>query len=536
MSIQNSKNEKVDTAYLLHEYDALVSCKSLGFFNCCEMVSIFLIHKKTGKVYNVYTIFSFEERICVQERTENLTNKLIPVTAEFSLGITKKIQQVNSIRTVYEKLCEERSGPVIDIGGGVLQIGQLEAVPKVFVQKDSTKTVLFNRVLKNNFRNGSYVLEFFDTYKYLTKVLNSGQLKQLTSEIYQIVPIDLLSVSDRIGNFVFQFPSVSTGVSYRPANDEMLLHYHVSVDERLENDFQFQLQSEILYDDTVIGFEVADCQKNMSDFSFQMGDSSHLCRTTLIDLKHHLILSRQETSFMRQLSVSLHFRSQYGELREIYDDAGLVKEWVETEYADNNIHINQPVVREREDFIESRQYKRRIEDLYRRREFRSYGIVNEKDKALQDVIALMNTVDNGKVYLWDPYLSAEDLLQTWYRTKTHGILFLAITSGATCPGATADWIEKQKETLEKGSNHYGIRLEFRCQWKNHGYNFHDRFLMVINKNKTPQVWSLGTSLNNLGARHHVIQSVEHPQMIIDSFEQLWDKLDAQECLVYRKGI
>lgn len=103
--------------------------------------------------------------------------------------------------------------------------------------------------------------------------------------------------------------------------------------------------------------------------------------------------------------------------------------------------------------------------------------------------------------------------------------------------SVCDWIEQQQEIMEKRSNHYGIHVELRCQWADYGYSFHDRFLMVLNLNQdTSSVWSLGTSVNSLGNKHHIIQSVEHPQMMIDAFEELWNELDAPECLVWKKGV
>jgi hypothetical protein len=91
--------------------------------------------------------------------------------------------------------------------------------------------------------------------------------------------------------------------------------------------------------------------------------------------------------------------------------------------------------------------------------------------------------------------------------------------------------------MDERSNHYGIHAELRCQWGEHGYNFHDRFLMVLRSDREkPCVWSLGTSINSLGKKHHIIQSVEHPQMIVDTFEELWNDLNVPECLVWKRGI
>lgn len=159
---------------------------------------------------------------------------------------------------------------------------------------------------------------------------------------------------------------------------------------------------------------------------------------------------------------------------------------------------------------------------------------------MKDVIALMNRAQTGKVYLWDPYLTVEDILHTWYFTKSMNVTLYTITSGEIAEKSkmsVCDWIEQQQEIMEKRSNHYGIHVELRCQWADYGYSFHDRFLMVLNLDQdTSSVWSLGTSVNSLGNKHHIIQSVEHPQMMIDAFEELWNELDAPECLVWKKGV
>ena len=65
-------NEKLPTEYLLHEFDELISCKSLGSYNCCEMVSIYLCQREKEMPDNVYTIFVFETRPNVEKSSERL--------------------------------------------------------------------------------------------------------------------------------------------------------------------------------------------------------------------------------------------------------------------------------------------------------------------------------------------------------------------------------------------------------------------------------------------------------------------------------
>lgn len=533
----NRNQEKITTDYILQEYDKLVSCKSLGLYNCCEVTSIFLTIKGIKQTFNVFTIFVFEERLSYRDENRYITPKLIPISDKCSIGIKRRVQNINEIRPIVKTLCDCKDENKTDIGEGTLQIGILEAVPKVFVPQNSTKEILLNKVLKNNFRNGSYLIEFFDVEKSVKKLLDEKGLKKLTQKVFDLIPIDLFSVSDRIGNFIFQFPSVSTNITYTTDKDEKMMQYYVHIDDRLGEDICFQLQSELEYDNNIVGFGTALCHIADTDVSFQVGDSSHMCKTTLMDLNNQLILARQDAVFMRQGYMDMRMGSQYGEQRLIYSDDGKVEDIVDIISAET-IRMNQPIIRKREDVINQRQYNQRAEDLYARREFRCYGNTSDNEEAIRDMIQLLNMGEGGKVYLWDPYLTVEDILHTWYYTEAFNLPLLAITSGEIAKKrkmTVADWIEQQRQWIEKRSNHYGINVELRCQWNGYGYGFHDRFLMIVHSDKKARVWSLGTSVNSLGNKHHVIQSVEHPQMIVNTFEELWNELGSEECLVWKKG-
>lgn len=530
------KNENISFECLLNDYDKLISCDSLGFYNCCEMVSVFLMDNVTKEVCNVYTIFVFDERVEVEQESTYLTDKPFYISGELSLGIKKKVLNLQTVRNIYKILCESRNKQEIDIGDGKLKIGKLEAVPKVFVQQNSTKEVLLNKVLKNNFKNGSYLLEFFEVDKKVKNVLKTSEFRKMTDEIYRILPIDLFAVSDRIGNFVFQFPSLNIRTSYCVDEIETKLTYNVSLDQRVGDSCEFQLLSEGSSDDTIVAFGTTLFGKEGVEVTFSVGDASRLCKSTVIDLKNQLLLSRQDTSMMREISNMMELGAQYGEQRVIYDKDGQVVDQFEIKSA-HNIHVGPPVIRLRDDYVKNRQYRRRVDELYIRAEFRQYGIVQESDKARRDLISLMNRARTGKVYLWDPYLTVEDILNTWYYTTSFNASLYAITSGEIAQRShisVKKWIKEQNRIIGERSNHYGIQAELRCQWNNHGYRFHDRFLMLIEESNKPQVWSLGSSVNSLGKKHHIIQCVEHPQMIVDTFEVLWDELSDPECLVWKR--
>lgn len=532
-------NENISTEYLLREYDELISCKSLGDYNCCEMISIILWNKMRKSASNLYTIFTFEERMSVDEKTEYLFEKLERITDEYSVGIQRKVFEASKIRDIFKMICTSRENLSIDIGDGDLQVGHLEGVTKVFIQQDSTIEILLNKVLKHNFRNGSYVMEFFDIDKTVLKIWTPKELEKLTEKIHSVIPIDLFSVSARIGNFVFQFPSLNVKSSYFTNELESELTYQVSFRKECEEDDEFILLSEGNVDDSVAAFGTKIFTRDGCDVTFTVGDASRICKTTIIDMKRQLILSRQDTSIIRKLSTIMEMGSQYGEQRLIYDENGSLISTLEPVYAEN-ICVGPPIYRMRDDYIRNRQYARRVEELYARAEFRRYGRNAQANKAVIDVIALMNRVKIGKVYLWDPYLTVEDLLHTWYFTTSMNVKLYAITSGEIAEKSKMSvhtWISEQQKIMDKRSNHYGIHAELRCQWGDYGYSFHDRFLMNVRKEEDrPQVWSLGTSINSLGDKHHIVQSVEHPQMLVDAFEELWEELSNPECLVWKRGM
>ena len=531
-------NENLSTEYLLREYDELISSKSLGNYNCCEMISVFLWNRKERSAANIYTIFSFEERAFVEETAENV-GSIEQITGKYSIGVQQKVFEVSKVRSIFEKLCTDREKQVIDIGDGDLQVGHLEAVPKVFIQQDSTVEEVLNEVLKNNFKNGSYILEFFDVDKTVLNIWTTKEFKKLTDIIYDKIPIDLFSLSDRMGNFVFQFPSLNVTTSYQTNETETNLTYHVVFREQCEKDDQFILMSEGISDESTVAFGTKIFDSDGCDVTFTVGDASRICKTTVIDIKKQLILSRHDTSFMREMSMIMEMGSQYGEQRLIYDEKGSVVTAFEPVCVEN-VHTGPPVFRMRDDYIKKRQYDRRVQELYKRAEFRQYGRGMQSRRALEDIIALMDRVKKGKVYLWDPYLTVEDLLHTWYFTKSMQVKLYAITSSEIAEKSKIginDWIMQQQEIMNSRSNHYGIHVEMRCQRGNFGYPFHDRFLMNLSEDSGgPQVWSLGTSVNSLGKKHHVIQSVEHPQILVDAFEELWEELSDPQCLVWKKGM
>jgi hypothetical protein len=217
-------------------------------------------------------------------------------------------------------------------------------------------------------------------------------------------------------------------------------------------------------------------------------------------------------------------------------------------------------------WLKSRQDAAEADRLRESLEFVQYGsgrdITGERERALGDVRALIARHGEHGVWLWDPYLSAEDVLDTLFHCPWMGAELRALTSGKarkTNPAAPTQpqglwgriWAavrgEQQRDPHSKEAyrdeqrsilDHHsgdreGIDLEFRMRIGMPGWDFHDRFLIFPRSGFGPRAWSLGTSINSAGESHHILQLASNSALITSAFEELWDELDAPEQLVWR---
>ncbi len=165
------------------------------------------------------------------------------------------------------------------------------------------------------------------------------------------------------------------------------------------------------------------------------------------------------------------------------------------------------------------------------------------DVALNDLRKLIREKDENGVFLWDPFLSATDILKTLFYSKTAGVPLKAIGSINDTVKmvyqkkgmSISDIIAEYKTILENPKhNNLGLNIEFRVQHSNYGWAFHDRFLIFPGDElKKPEVYSCGTSINSYGKNHHILQKVSHPQPVVDAFNELWNKLNHPDCLVWK---
>lgn len=505
----------------------------LGFYNICEVTNIFLLHKNTKKAYNFFSIFCFEENPYANKTNSYLTDHLIPINKEYSLGISRNYLDLNESLEVYTRLseCTVHNQKHVDIGQGDLYCSTLEALPKQFVPRNCTIEPPLNKILKNNFRNGSYILEFFDKEKTWSN-LSKQDTHKAAKKVMEYLPIDLTVLMDRIGNFIFQFPVDILSFDISGTESPNIIQTELVFDERIQNTDNFRLVAEYVYDNLVVG-RTSKRITEITDGMLVLDSSNHLGCYAIYDELNDLILNRHETTWIAQMEFQMNIGSEFGNIRKFTTSDGILHQINVDEV--NTFHVGKESKKSWNSHVEHRKYLCNLRDLEIRKEFLQYGTngSHDREQALNDIRELLERGGKSPVYLWDPYLSSDDILDTWYYSTQFGRKLIAITSSAGCHSNLSDWLLQQKEILEKSGNNYGISIEFYCQHDMFGYSFHDRFLMI--DGEKPLVWSLGTSVNSLGKTHHIIQQVSHAQHVIDNFLELKTQLERKECIIWNSN-
>src|SRR5437879_3997378 len=103
-------------------------------------------------------------------------------------GIQQSVKPISELVPAFDTL---RSCGEWRPSGETLHVDTLTPVPTQFVPPDSTVHAPWNRVLKNNFWNGSYIIEWADPKKTVLKPFfdDPPALQELSNTIQQSIPI-----------------------------------------------------------------------------------------------------------------------------------------------------------------------------------------------------------------------------------------------------------------------------------------------------------------------------------------------------------
>jgi|GEM_PF-1396756 len=549
-----------------NDYELLTKPGVTGYYEGIEVVQAFLINISTNEIINYFTIFIFNEN-GVKTKFKYLFKTPKKINSKYKLGILKKSLNLVEGQFIFENLL---NGKLSLLGKEIKVSDGFVVLPKQFVPNywDGSQP-LINNILKSNYWGGNYIIEFFDEIKDIANVLNRKEIDFVNKEIAHCtdISIDIEKVYDRIGNIIFQFPINFMNVTTGLENDDNTIKVGVYKHPKMESDIDINVLAKTSFDKLITGFKQVQVSSSSQEIKLRIGDSRSI-ETLVTNAKNSIIYHHALSNYMKRIHFNSNFSSQHSEPRIIKNDDGTV--------TNISLAISQPshigARREREytDYISSRVIEDQI--IKNSNDYRVFN--NEMEEAYRYIRQKIGNYSSAikEICLWDPYLSSKDILKTLYYENT-GIPFKCITSAFGLKNIWSKDIENkikkprveyfkksihyfflmitgkkekkniniekikktQRQTLLELSNNLGVSLEFRCQFGPHGFQFHDRFIIFVPKDDfaLPIVFSLGTSVNSLGEKHHIVQKITNPRVILKDFNKLWDELIHPDCLIIK---
>ena len=520
----------------MEEYNLLVSQGNIGFYKSCEVIEMYLYDKNTGKDYNLFTILVFKENY--HTPIKDVTPQLIKITDNIKLGIKQYILTMNMVQKNYKNLIKGKwisNHDFNDISNTDYTF--LKKMTKEYVPCNDY--VILNKILKNNFFNGSYILEFFDEKKNFNCILEDEEkFKTICKTIKELTNIDLYSVKDRLGNFIFQFPInlLETHQQFDISSNYVILDF--TWHDKVVKYPNCLIQIESSIDNNCVEYQIQEYNKKETQHLPINNNVPYAIRIYRKDINLLLYYTEQN---------SLKISFSIPNIRNLKNRTFKINE---KEYKIPLLNSSKSNTKNYINFIENSTNLEESNKLEKELILKKYPVkIENKNSKMQnpldDIRILIEKYGYRGTYIWDPFIRCDDVLNTlfhspWYNAplkalgtpnhqtiNTLNIEYINDNENESKTNSndnlTIHQTELKKEFEKIESNFEGLNFEYRAD--NEG-NSHDRFIIFPGDLKNyiePQAYSLGISINQYGKKHHILQKVLYPQQIIDEFEKKWKK-------------
>lgn len=507
-------------------FDFLLNESKIGVYNKCEIIEIFGIKKDLEIPFNIFTLIVFENT-----KQNNLKEFLFDKLQKFqfnkdiSWGIQRRIVDIDIVEKLYDDLLNKKIFQI----DKKLDIGSLKLLPEQYIQsEDSFTKPQLNYILKNNFKYGSYLLEFFDEDKNNCQfLLDEPQILNSFSErLSEIIPIKIGNLSDRLGNIFFQFPINSFTMNWTIKNKELHTYDGLEFEINSKND-NFDIKNLFIRtheenDNSVTRQRLIQVKGNITEILL---DDCFSTTIEVFDKNSSILLYKNKFSILKQMNLNMGIVNPQKRVFSINEKI----QKIEVSHHQNSVYGKEKN-KEYDEWIRDRKYEQELKELEKNKSFIQY-FGNQKEKALFDIRTLINKYGDNGVYIWDPYLSADDIKNVLYFSQKAYVPLKAITGLKQNSNKEIAKQEMITKLNVDDKQFLFLNLEIRAKIGSNGYDFHDRF--IIFPSEKPKVWSLGISINQIGESHHILQEVKNAQHILNAFNDLWKKLEKEECLVWK---
>ena len=446
-----------------------------------------------------------------------LTEKLKKINDNYSLGIERYYLSISDAKNRFENL---KNNIWISFENKKYKQKKLDLIPKQFVNLEFIDSRFKEILKKDDGIQSSYVLEFFNYDERVAFNKNFKEFDKICELVNKYLDLNFKFIPERLGNFVFQFPNTVMKVKDILTDNNEGVSLSVEWNKQLNKIPKCSINVLSKYDDIILGDST-----NIYDY-FQLDElyinnlSKDGIESVIYNLDNNLILYYHSGGYLLNINLIIDIVAP-NDYRSFFVDGKEEKIQLKT--------ANQPITINREtskynDIIQQSIIQNKKVLLSNELSFKQYP--NDGEDGIKDLQKLISENDRNGVYLWDPFLDANDIFKTLFFSPTKNVPLRAITSSKV---GKID--EVRKGFMKNKDNIKGLNLKIKMQHGIYGHRFHDRFLIFPLKNE-PKVYSLGTSVNAFGKSHHILHIVSHPELIISAFNDLWDELDDEKCLVW----
>lgn len=528
-------------ASALAELGRLSASGVLGFYTDIEVTEIVAVPPGQTPV-GMLALVVAEDRTGAPElkagflNTERVKLKTLP---GWTFGVMRYVLPVSALPGILNDSVDKGSWSG---SSHSLTFGPLIPRPPTFVPPDSVREVPLNKVLKNNFWNGSYVFEWSNNNKQTLAPLfdDARRVRELSEKISNYAPIGLASLSDRLGNVIVQLPVTVLMVKFHKLTQtgsfSVDLAWHPNATPR-----PVRAACEMRHDGVITAYGSSLLQAGQTPLP--MTPVGGTFQGIVWDDTHNVIVAATgQSAFIESINLNIRTLPSEPRLFTIPDKNGSATQQ-RVGVSGGSVTSTVGTPREQsENWTDRRMYREELSRLAADRRFVQYrpdtaNAAAERARALADIRFLLQKHGEAAAWLWDPYLSGRDLLETLFFCSHSGTELRALTDAEPIPGSAvsrATFVAEQKSVLDANKgNLQGLRLEYRARVGAVGWGFHDRFLIFPKAERGALAWSLGTSVNSLGTQHHILQQVGDGQLVMDAFADLWDQLTKPEHLVWK---
>jgi hypothetical protein len=365
----------------------------------------------------MYSQFLYLKRETIPEQTTPvfLTEKLITLKGSGfnGFGVNRYFLTVERLYQIINDFIEH---DYWQPSGEELLIGNLDFTRSYFVPPDASDEAPVNNTLKNNFWNGSHILELFSQSMICFNIFLEKPflLQELSERLQSIIPIRFASLSDRLGNIIFQFPVnvLRTKFGFR---GDIAISLEMAWDHRVLGR-SLMAVSLNRFDNTYPGFAVQEIGFTEKYVIINTVDSTQITNTFLWDSEHKILLAASGgLAAVRQFHLHSHIIEP--EPRQIVMTAsdGVPALRQRIKISGGGFSGGSLIGAQEDEFayrerVNARKYSQEQKELLVKKDFVQYGKHTDRgyDEAIADLRSLISQYGSYGVWLWDPYLSAID--------------------------------------------------------------------------------------------------------------------------------